>query len=431
MFEQIFNRTYVSYVVYSVTTIKKKYGFRVKLVFSDGYEAIKQHSGFKLKAEANEERNKVIGQLENHTYVVYDRIKANDFFEYWLNKIMKPKITYNSFMSYRNIIQNYFCSYFKGKILCKINDTNVKKVYNEITQKSESVAKLARSVLIDALNFAKKHCLVSENPAENVQLANSKDSGRYGFLKIDTSKVLNEEQVKILVEKSKDTPIYLHILFAVIMGLRKQEINGLKYSDVDFVNKKLHVCRQLGVVSNSNKDDFKAKTYTEQEIPLKTKNSDRVLDIPDVVFHAIVEERKKYEKNRRKRINDKSNPFLDLDYICCSTYGHPRSKCFHYKYYKKLLKENNLPNIRFHDLRHTCATMLLNKGFSAKAVSVMLGHSSTIITTDIYYDKSCIVIDCTEELNRYIEQVKPVNNQCSALDLETNFDRVFNKLNLV
>ena len=58
------------------------------------------------------------------------------------------------------------------------------------------------------------------------------------------------------------------------MGLRKQEINGLKYSDVDFVNKKLHVCRQLGVVSNSNKGDFKSKTYTKQEIPLKTKNSE-------------------------------------------------------------------------------------------------------------------------------------------------------------
>ena len=122
MFEQILNRTYVSYVVYSVTTIKKKYGFRVKLVFSDGYEAIKQHSGFKLKAEANEERNKVIGQLENHTYVVYDRIKANDFFECWLNKIMKPKITYNSFMSYRNIIQNLDRNHYKPIIIKFMQD---------------------------------------------------------------------------------------------------------------------------------------------------------------------------------------------------------------------------------------------------------------------------------------------------------------------
>ena len=76
------------------------------------------------------------------------------------------------------------------------------------------------------------------------------------------------------------------------------------------------------------------------------------------MFNAIVEERKKYERNRSRRINDKNNPFLDLNYICCSTYGHPRSKSFHYKYFKKLLKENNLPNIRFHDLRHTYATRL-------------------------------------------------------------------------
>jgi len=299
-------------------------------------------------------------------------------------------------------------------------------------QKHQSVARLAKAVLKSAMKFAKSHYLISENPTDNVLLPKNVNYGRYGFLKIDTSKVLSDEQVKILIEKSKNTPIYLQILFAVIMGLRKQEINGLKYSDVDFVNKKLHVCRQLGVSPNSNANDFNSKTSTKQEIPLKTKSSDRILDIPDIVFNAIVEERKKYERNRSRRINDKNNPFLDLNYICCSTYGHPRSKSFHYKYFKKLLKENNLPNIRFHDLRHTCATILLNKGFNAKAVSLMLGHASTIITTDVYFDKSCIVIDCVNELNSYIEQVKPINKGYdSVADLDTDYDAVFKKLHLV
>ena len=75
---------------------------------------------------------------------------------------------------------------------------------------------------------------------------------------------------------------------------------------------------------------------TKQRIKLKTKNSERVLDIPDYLFEVILEERKKYEKNKRRRINDKNNPFLDQGYVCCSTYGKPRSKGFHNRYYNKI-----------------------------------------------------------------------------------------------
>lgn len=81
------------------------------------------------------------------------------------------------------------------------------------------------------------------------------------------------------------------------MGLRRGEINGLKYTDIDYINRKIKVQRQLGVKRNTKKEDFKAKTYTKQEIELKTYSSNRELDIPDYVFEAILAERKQYEKN--------------------------------------------------------------------------------------------------------------------------------------
>ena len=131
---------------------------------------------------------------------------------------------------------------------------------------------------------------------------------------------------------------------------------------------------------------------TKQRIKLKTKNSERVLDIPDYLFEVILEERKKYEKNKRRRINDKNNPFLDQGYVCCSTYGKPRSKGFHNRYYNKIFEENDLPRIRFHDLRHTYATLLLTNNHGVKAVSELLGHGSTIITTKVYFDKSKVTV---------------------------------------
>ena len=210
-----------------------------------------------------------------------------------------------------------------------------------------------------------------------------------------------------MIQKRKETPIYLHILFALLTGLRKQEINGLKYKDIDFVNRKIYLTRQLGVDPNKQKDECAKKTYTKQEIKLKSYSSERIIDIPDMLFEAILEERKKYNKNRSRRINDKHNPFLDLGYICCSTYGHPRSKGFHNRYYNKLKKDNNLPDISFHDLRHTYTTLPLMNNFDLKAVSQLLGHASTIITANVYFDKNKIVVDCENELTDYIERVKP------------------------
>ena len=135
--------------------------------------------------------------------------------------------------------------------------------------------------------------------------------------------------------------------------------------------------------------------------------SKREIEIPDMLYQALLEERIKYEKNKKRRINDKVYPFQDDNYICCSTYGHSRSKGFIRPYFIKLLEENNLPKIRFHDLRHTYTTILLMNNGSLKTVSTLLGHASTMVTMNNYFDVKNIIIDCTNELNRLIEKIHP------------------------
>ena len=93
--------------------------------------------------------------------------------------------------------------------------------------------------------------------------------------------------------------------------------------------------------------------------------------------------------------------FFDGNYICCSTYGKPRSKDFHWKYFKQLLQENDLPDIRWHDLRATYCTILLKNDFNPKAVSKMMGHAKEIITIDVYGDKQEIIEDCLEALEPF------------------------------
>lgn len=138
---------------------------------------------------------------------------------------------------------------------------------------------------------------------------------------------------------------------------------------------------------------------------LKTRSSKRVLDIPDIVLNAILEQRKKYEKNRRRR----PGQFQDDGYICWSSYGRPQSASYCYKEYKRLLSDNGLPNIRFHDLRHTYATILTNEEIDVKAISNSLGHEKTIITVDVYTDKKQIVVDVSEQTQDFAYEIFPLS----------------------
>lgn len=282
-----------------------------------------------------------------------------------------------------------------------LNQGYIRKLYNTVAEKYESVAKNVRTIMKTSLEYAFNKNVLATNPVKGINLPKKIKKTEYRVLKIDEKKTLTLPQVLQLIEASKETPIHMQILFAVLMGLRRSEINGLKYSDVDYIHRTLRVERQLGKKPNSKAEDCAPKMLTKQEIKTKTPAGVRELPIPDYVFEAILEERKTYEKNRRCRPKE----FRDWNYICCSTYGNPRSKGFHQKYYKDLLKSLDLPDIHFHQLRNTYATILLKNSFNSKGVSHLLGHAKEIISVDVYGDTQEIIEDCLDVLEPFIEEV--------------------------
>ena len=403
-------KQYIDFKVYAVTTIKKKYGFRIVLIYDNDDTKTIQKAGFNTKKEANNARNVVITELHNGTFVVYNNINVKTFFTYWLEDVMKPNITSDSYDSYKNIVYNHIIPSLGTIKMITLNTRHIQRFYNTKADYSHDIAKLCKAVMNSALKYAKEKNLVSVNVADGVNLPKCVKKKKYRTIEIDVKKTLNIDQVRLLIEKSKETPIHLQIMFAVLMGLRKQEINGLKYSDIDFIHRTLKIQRQLGRKANTDNSELKVGEYTKQEIEVKTFSSNRELEIPDILFEEILEEKKKYEKNKRRRINDKTTPFKDYGFIICSTYGNPRSKSFHFKYWKQLLKENNLPDIRFHDLRATYSTLLLKNNFNSKAISKLMGHATDIITIDVYGDNDEIIADCVDELDSFIESVRPENN---------------------
>ncbi len=395
---------FVDWEVKNVMPIKDKYGYRVILKYVDGSERAQQKAGFATEKEANTARDKTLGELYSGSYVVYSNVKVKDFMMFWLEEDIRNRANSNeTYETFKSVVHNHVIPAIGSKKMSELNRGVIQKLYNEKADYSISVAKLLKTVMNVSLRYAVDKKVISENPALGINLPKNVAKTKYHTRNIDTQKTLTMEQILVLLEASKGTPIRMQVLFNVLMGLRRREINGVKYSDIDYINRTLNVQRQLGTRINTKKEDFAPKTFGKQEVRLKTDSSYRVLPIPDYVFEAILEEREIYEKNRKRR----STVFEDRGYICCSVTGKPRSKDFHWKYYKQLLQENDLPNIRWHDLRSTFCTILLKNNFNPMAVSKLMGHAKELITMDVYGDKREIIADCVNELQPFIDEVLP------------------------
>ena len=422
-------RAYVDYRVGNVIKIKGKFGFRVTVIFDDMEEKESQHSGFAKKEEAEKERNHVIAQLHDKKYVVYKNIKVEELLTYWLENIIRSKegvsaCTYNT---YKNCIEKHIIPELGKLTLVKLNQGHISKLYKKLVEKYSSIPRIAKPILNTSLEFALSKNLITYNPAEGLNLPKGAKKVPYHEIVIDESKTYALEQVKHLIKVAKDTRIYLYILFALLMGLRKSEISGIKYTDIDYENRTLKIERQLGRSLEVDENEIAPKTRTKQEIDVKTPASNRVEKIPNFLFSEILEERKKYEKNRSRRQHGRW-VFQDMDYICCSSYGRPRSTTYIYTHYKKLIEEAGLPYIRFHDLRHTYTTLLMKNDINQKAIAASLGHSKSIITFDVYTDKKALIEGGVEEIDAFIDEVHPYDSEDIQILKEKYGKKVLHRL---
>lgn len=181
--------------------------------------------------------------------------------------------------------------------------------------------------------------------------------------------VLTQEQVNILLEDIKDTPLFIPVLLAVTCGMRRGEILALKWANIDFDKKTIYISNSL--------------IETDGEIIMqdpKTETSRRTIYMPDVVIKALKEHKKKQAQNKLML----GQNYNDDDFVCCWDNGQPFRPDFITHAFTKVLKKLNLPHVRFHDLRHTHVTLLLQQDVHPKIVQERLGHSSISMTLDTY-----------------------------------------------
>lgn len=242
---------------------------------------------------------------------------------------------------------------------------------------------LIHAVLRRALNQALKLGVIGRNPALAVIRPK---------LKHIEMKVLTDSQVRTLLSAATGDRFEVLYWLAVATGLRQGELLGLKWADVDWVNRRLRIQRQVQRIRGG-------LVFSEP----KTAAGRRVIALGAATIQAL----KKQQFFQVGRIHDIGSLWQDYDLIFPSSIGTPLDPSNLYHSFKQLLKKAGLPNIRFHDLRHTAATLMLQQGTHPKIVQERLGHSDISMTLNTYSHVLPVMQD--EVAEKLDELLTPIN----------------------
>lgn len=309
------------------------------------------------KQAVQEELARVQLTLLEGTFIEPSKLKIADYLDRWLDDAAKPTIRATTYASYRVIINNHIKPKIGGVTLSKLTPVHVQAMYFALEREGASprLRQLTHAVLSRALKQALKWDLVLRN------VCNAVDPPRVPKRNVA---VLSRDQVATLLEAAKGDRLETLLLVAIGTGMRLGELFALQWENVDLERAAIHVRHTLVEIGG---------TLTLSEP--KTSKSRRRIDLPKSVVTAL----------RAHRERTHGEGFSDAPWVFCNTTGGPlRRSHYHANVFKPLLKAASLPMIRFHDLRHTSASLLLSAGVHPKVVQERLGHSQIGITLDIY-----------------------------------------------
>ena len=218
-----------------------------------------------------------------------------------------------------------------------------------------------------ALKYAVKMDMLDVNVADKVELPK--------IQKFEAN-FYNKDELEQLFEVFKGDRLELVVHIAAYYGLRKSEIIGLKWDSVNFEEKKLTVRRKVSSTYGGGKEMI----FVENQ--LKTESSVRTFPLIPHIEQMLIE-RKNLEEYYSKLLGKDFDREYD-GFVCRDNFGKLITPNFVTTHFKYIIKKNKLKHIRFHDLRHSCASLLLANGVSMKAIQEWLGHSTFNVTANFY-----------------------------------------------
>ena len=292
-----------------------------------------------------------------------------DYMELWL-EIIRSSVEKTTFSSYTQMVKGKIAPYFRntGLTLDGIQAKHIQSFYlHELKTVSPGTVIHYHANIHKALKYAVKMDLIPFNPADKVERP-KKDRFIGSFY--DT------EEVNKLFEVSKGTKLEFPILFGAFYSLRRSEAIGLKWDAIDFDQNTITIRHTVTSCDLDGKRVLVASDTT------KTKSSLRTLPLVPFVKERLLVLKKEQENNRRLCGRSYHKQFAG--YVCINEMGDLIKPHYVTEQFPKLLDANGLRRIRFHDLRHSCASLMLANGVPMKQIQDWLGHSDFSTTANIY-----------------------------------------------
>ena len=317
----------------------------------------------KTQAQVKEKLRTAIENSKRLDYTQTGKYTVGQWMDEWFEAYAKVKVRPSSHQTYKGYIENHIKPNIGDIPIEKLTSLQLQKFYRLLLtegrvpriesekQPKGLSAKTVRNinqVISSAMDMAVRHKLILSNPTEGCELPKVEHR---------EMKTLPAEQLGAFLREAEESGVYELYYLDLATGLRRGELLGLKWEDIDLQNGVIHVRRQVARVDGEVK-----------EMPLKTKNSYRNISISQDAVAMLTE----MEAHRSS------------DYVFPSSTGGPISPDGVNNMLHRVLKRAGLPSIRFHDLRHTFATLALQNGVDIKTVSGMLGHFSAGFTLATY-----------------------------------------------
>ena len=301
--------------------------------------------------------------------VMDEDILFADYMEKWLD-IIKSSVAVPTFASYSTTVKKIVAPYFREKEVTLKNLTakDIQEFYlSELERVSPSSVIHYHANIHKALKYAVKIDLIDVNPADKVERP-KKD--RY------VGSFYDADEVNALFEAAKGSKLEFPILFGAFYGLRRSEAIGLKWDAIDFDQNTITIRHTVTSCDLDGKRVLVASDTT------KTKSSMRTLPLVPFMRERLLTQKEEQQENRR--LCGRSYIKEYLEYVCVNEIGDLIKPHYVTESFPKLLKTNGMRQIRYHDLRHSCASLLLANGVPLKHIQEWLGHSDFTTTANIY-----------------------------------------------
>lgn len=340
----------------SIVKRGKSYSVVVYAYNTSGERKQQWISGFRTKKEAERYLKDYNNKLRREDVFV-NHVKLSKYLTNWLETYAVRKgLADNTINGYRVNIYNHIVTSIGDYYLDEINASVLDKLFEDLTEKGlGGTSQLyVYRVLHKAFETGVKRRELPFNPCDMIEPPRKTKN---------EMECITGDDMTLYVEylKSYDVKIALPILLALVLGLRRGEILGLMWSDIDFENRVVHIQR----TATPQKNGF---VFSD----CKTDKSNRVLMLPDIIYDKLLE-----WKNVQMSFNSGG-------YVFTQSTGKILSATTLNKHFKKTLRDCGLDEMRFHDLRHSCATYLVSASVPINTVSQILGHSKISTTLDCY-----------------------------------------------